>query len=196
MRISISKNIPLTPFATSRHEYAHANTIVPVEDGNYLICHRLLDMVAIIDRNSGRYAWERREPGWGGPHDIQILDNGNMMIFANRWNLGPWRGSEIVEFDRNSGDTVWSYRGEPTHTFDSHFISGCQRLANGNTLICEGQWGRIFEVTTDGDLVWEYINPFFTEPEPGRLPGNNLFRAFRYTPDSAEIRGRLDGKLE
>lgn len=36
-----------------------------------------------------------------------------------------------------------------------------QRLANGNTLICEGDCGRIFEVTSDGELVWEFVNPYF-----------------------------------
>ena len=34
-----------------------------------------------------------------------------------------------------------------------------QRLFSGNTLICEGQWGRVFEVTKDSEIVWEYILP-------------------------------------
>ena len=31
---------------------------------------------------------------------------------------------------------------------------------HGNTLICEGSNGRIFEVTPAGEIVWEYVNPF------------------------------------
>jgi hypothetical protein len=67
--------------------------------------------------------------------------------------------------------------------FFSPYISGAQRLANGNTLICEGVHGRIFEVTGAGEVVWEYVNPHFFEG-PGR-PGltNAVFRAFRYTPE-------------
>lgn len=187
------KKYPLSGPTPNHHEYAHPNTIVPLDDGNYLICYRLLDMVAIIDRDSGNYIWERRVEQWGGPHDVQFLDNGNMMLFANRWNKGPWRGSAIIEFDKDSGETIWEYRGDPTHTFDSHFISGCQRQPNGNTLICEGQWGRIFEVTTEGNIVWEYVNPFFSEAAPvaGVRPGNYVFRSYRYAADSPQIQGRL-----
>jgi len=35
-------------------------------------------------------------------------------------------------------------------------MSGMQRLPNGNTLICEADVGRIFEVTNCGEVVWEY----------------------------------------
>ena len=34
-------------------------------------------------------------------------------------------------------------------------ISGCIRLPNGNTLICEGDYG-YWEVTTDKEVVWKY----------------------------------------
>ena len=88
--------------------------------------------------------------------------------------------------------------------FYSSHISGAQRLPNGNTLICEGRTGRIFEITAQGEVVWEYVNPYFAGstrapnvpplPElpahqvPGRrfpVENNNVFRAFRYSP--AEI---------
>ena len=64
-----------------------------------------------------------------------------------------------------------------------------QRLNSGNTLICEGQWGRVFEVTPDKEIVWEYISPFF-DPAPGGGEANMMFRAYRYAADSAEIAGR------
>ena len=35
-----------------------------------------------------------------------------------------------------------------------------ERLPNGNTFICESSSGRVFEVTSDCEVVWEYINPF------------------------------------
>ena len=37
--------------------------------------------------------------------------------------------------------------------FFSMFKSGAQRLPNGNTLIVESNWGRIFEVQQKGDIV-------------------------------------------
>src|SRR5439155_2484227 len=47
---------------------------------------------------------------------------------------------------------------------------------NGNTLICEGCDGRIFEVTADGQVVWEFVNPHVSH-EAGRPGLNNwVFR--------------------
>ena len=81
----------------------------------------------------------------------------------------------------------------PRYTFHSPFISGAQRLWSGNTLICEGMWGRIFEVTPDKELVWEYVSPYFT-PQDAKGPmagNNNVFRAYRYAVDGPEIQGRV-----
>ena len=51
---------------------------------------------------------------------------------------------------------VWTYMAPG---FFSSFVSGAQRLANGNTLVCEGQFRRLFEVDPAGNLVWEYSDP-------------------------------------
>ena len=52
---------------------------------------------------------------------------------------------------------VWSY-SDPL-TFYSPFVSGAQRLRNGNTLITQGMFRRIFEITPAGNVVWEYTDP-------------------------------------
>ena len=52
---------------------------------------------------------------------------------------------------------------------------------NGNTLICEGFFGRIFEVKTDGVLVWELVNPYFGDGTND--PNNRVFRACRYSAE-------------
>lgn len=43
--------------------------------------------------------------------------------------------------------------------FFSAIISGAHRLPNGNTFICSGFPGIIFEVTSAGETVWRYVNP-------------------------------------
>ncbi len=59
--------------------------------------------------------------------------------------------------------------------FYSSFISGTQRLSNGNTLICSGANGTIFEVTPEKAIVWKYVNPvkndtpIGTPPRPGQI---------------------------
>src|SRR5262245_4432323 len=54
---------------------------------------------------------------------------------------------------------VWSYVAPKKEEFYSSFISGAQRLPNGNTLICSGANGTIFEVTPSKEVVWKYVNP-------------------------------------
>ena len=80
-------------------------------------------------------------------------------------------------------------------SFYSFHISSAERQPNGNTLICEGAPGRIFEVTPSHEIVWEYINPFFlrvnrpTKGHPSNYT-NAVFRAHRYGPDHPALQGR------
>jgi hypothetical protein len=53
---------------------------------------------------------------------------------------------------------VWNYGAAIPGEFSSAFISGAQRLPNGNTVICSGVQDRVFEVTPDGEVVWNYFD--------------------------------------
>jgi hypothetical protein len=70
---------------------------------------------------------------------------------------------------------VWSYIADPPASFYADHISGAQRLANGNTLICDGPSGHVFEVTNAGDVIWEYTH--------GGGPATQIFRCERYGLD-------------
>ena len=65
------------------------------------------------------------------------------------------------------------------HHFYSPFISGAQRLPNGNTLITEGSDGRLLEVTRNHEVVWEYVSPYWGK----ELRLNLIYRAYRYPYD-------------
>jgi hypothetical protein len=173
-----------------RGEFAHANACAPLPDGAVMVSFRRLNFIAIIDRTTCRFRWEKRDDSWGHQHDCTMLPNGNILFFANgiHRTVNPY--SRVIELDPKTGETRWEYRGSPTWTFFSPNISGAQRFPNGNTLICEGQMGRLFEVTREGEIVWEYVCPFFA-PYEGDGPANSLFRAYRYAVDSPEIAGRL-----
>ncbi len=70
---------------------------------------------------------------------------------------------------------VWSYTAPKKPEFFSSFISGAQRLSNGDTLICSGANGTIFEVTPEKAIVWKYVNPVRNDtplgmpPRPGQI---------------------------
>ena len=53
----------------------------------------------------------------------------------------------------------WSYAAPKKIDFYAPFISGAQRLPNGDTLICSGTNGTVFEVTPNKEIVWKYVNP-------------------------------------
>ncbi len=184
------ENYPLHPLVP-RRVFAWCNTCSLTHDGDILISLRQINTVAIIDKRTAKIKWERRDDSWGHQHDSQMLANGNIMLFANGMNTTvPHPHSFITEFDPKTNETVWEYRSTPWTFFYSHHISGAERLWNGNTLICEGSFGRLFEVTPAGEIVWEFINPHFDDMFMGDTV-NWVFRAFRYAEDSPEIAGRV-----
>ncbi len=71
----------------------------------------------------------------------------------------------------------WSYMMD----IFSGFISGVQRLPNGNTLICCGPQGYLYEVDDQKQKVWEWTNPFH---DTGF--NNRVFKARRYYPPAVE----------
>jgi hypothetical protein len=97
---------------------------------------------------------------------------------------------------------AWTYQANPPASLYAQDISGAHRLPNGNTLIDQGTLGRFMEVTSAGELVWEYINPVSASgplvqgsyiPDDITHPGeklNSVFRIYRYAPDYAAFNGR------
>jgi hypothetical protein len=77
------------------------------------------------------------------------------------------------------GKTVWSF-GEKAPGGAAQQHHDWARLPNGNTFIDEGQSGRLFQVTPDGDIVWEYVNPYHKvgkDPVTGKATANpQLYR--------------------
>jgi hypothetical protein len=137
----------------------------------------------------------QHDPNWveEGP------DAGKIIIFNNGVNRpnGNWSSVDLIEapidsdgqyiLEGNSAygpaTAAWSYTATLPNAFYSINISGAQRMPNGNTVICEGNEGRIFEVKLDGSIVWEYINPVNNNGpivQGGNPLGNSLFRAYRY----------------
>jgi hypothetical protein len=171
---------------------------------NIIIDCRWANFVAIISRATGNIAWRigpdfsegTPEHGIGqfiGPHHAHMIPRGlpgegNILIFDNGGKTG-YGGpdgfprysrdySRVVEFNPVTLEIVWQYGTQDgDDNFYSVNISSAQRLPNGNTLITDGPNGRIFEVTTDKVIAWQYISPL---TERG---GNAVYRAYRVPPE-------------
>ncbi len=111
---------------------------------------------------------------------ILIFDNGMHRLDDSM----PF--SRVIEVDAATNQIVWRYQDRPSWNFFSPRMGNAQRLPNGNTLICESSFGRFFELTTDGEIVWEYVNPVFGRPifaGPTDTQSNLVFRAHRYSAE-------------
>lgn len=168
----------------------HINSLWHCQDGNILVSMRWLSAVFKIEYPSGKVLARYGRGSVFHQHDARELDNGNILIFDNgsdRHGYGP-AYSRVVEINPNTNAIVWEYKAENPSDFYSALGSGCERLPNGNTVICEYAQGRVFEVTYDHELVWEYVNPFM-----GTRAGvykNWLFRAHRYLSDYPGFEGK------
>ena len=130
--------------------------------------------VVILERHSGAVVRRIGPPLLSNPHAASVLSNGNILSVDNGTGSVP-QLSRVVEIDPNVGKIVWSYEKAPI-AYRGARISNAQRLWNGNTLITEGEDGRLFEVTACGAVVWEYINPHWFGPSET----NVVTRAYRY----------------
>ena len=87
--------------------------------------------------------------------------------------------------------TVWEYAASEKGSFLADFISGAERLPDGNTLVCDGPKGRLFEVTPAGRTVWEFESPYSGDaPNPHGDPPRSIFRAAFIPRDHPALAGR------
>jgi hypothetical protein len=114
------------------------------------------------------------------------IDNDGNYLISNDMPFGP-------------ESSVWRYISPNKTDFYAMNISGSQRLPNGNTLICNGPYGEFFEVNSNGDILWKYINPVvdggilfqFDDVPSGQLgQTNTVFRAERYALDHPAFIGK------
>ena len=148
-----------------------------------------------------------------GQHDAQWIeaglpDEGKIMVFNNGQGRpeGSYSSVDIItppilsdgsyEIDNENAfgpeELFWTYTTF-ANDFYSPRVSGAQRLPNGNTLICEGVKGRIFEVDQTGGTDWYYISPVIggnIAPQGTIAGANDLFRAYRYAPDFPAFDGK------
>jgi hypothetical protein len=94
-----------------------------------------------------------------------------------------------------SKQVVSAYRTLNNHSLFSQIGSSGQRLPNGSLFVCSDTEGHFLEVTAQGELAWEYINPITRDGPVKTLSDalpmtNSVFRAFRILPDDPALAGR------
>jgi hypothetical protein len=150
------------------YDYFHPNALTILSDtplgrednrfreGNFLVCFRNVNQVAVLDRTTAEvlWAWGEGELEW--PHHPTMTPAGNILIFDNGVER---KASRVIELNPVTYEIEWAYGTRPEEHFYSYSKGSAQRLPNGNTLICDSDNGRAFEVTENGQMVWEWFNP-------------------------------------
>lgn len=126
-------------------------------NGNYLVCLYGQEVVREIDPQ-GRVV--REIPAAGGPHSAARLPNGNTLIACG----DKHKQGQVIEVDP-AGRTVWRVGTEELPGIRLYFMTGFQRLPNGNTLLSNwlghGQFGKaphLMELTPDKRVVWTFAD--------------------------------------
>ncbi|MEZ5832640.1 MAG: arylsulfotransferase family protein [Dongiaceae bacterium] len=187
--------------STRTGDYLHANSVdilkapVPGIPGSHagqaLVSLREVSTLALFDLERGEVVWAQTGP-WVRQHDAQVLPDGHGLVFDNEGDASGNGRSRVIEFEPATSRIVWSYAGRPDEPLESTERSSETRLANGNTLVVESMAGRMLEVTPNGDIVWEFINPVRGGDGDRRIP--IIFWVQRISPDTyfdEEFRGEL-----
>jgi hypothetical protein len=97
-------------------------------------------------------------------HDPDFIDGNRISVFDNNNKGEMTQGvySRIVIEDARSGELTVAFEGSKRIPFFTHIMGKHQWLSNGNLLVSASSYGRVFEVSPAGELVWEFTN--ITEP--------------------------------
>ena len=161
-------------------------------------------MIAIVDKATGKFLWTYDD--LVGPHHPNMIENRNLVVYDNGGDCGFDRGypsksrhyTRLVEIEIKTKKVVWDYTYQPRNWVRGHVSSArdpdrqqflstawgsIQRLPSGNTFSLDATKGRLFEITPDGEIVWEYVNPFLSysfEPYvPGAVIDKGVYRCYR-----------------
>ncbi len=180
-----------------REEWLHCNSLAVLKNGDIALSSRQTDALLIVEKKTGRIRFRWGSAAYldnktiemragaktlGGPHDVSQIDEGlpgagHLLCYDNGLYADA---SRAVEIDLETGKEVWqSSQAGIGRVHFSAFAGSAQRLPNGNTLISEAAGGRFFQIASDGEIVWEYVNPFM----PSAQYQGAVFQAQCYAPN-------------
>jgi PGF-CTERM protein len=140
-------------------DWSHVNDVDRVGEGRYLVSPRNFDQVIVVNRTTGDI-------------DLRLGENRNHRILRQQHNpdyletnqgrptmlVADSENDRIVEYSRADGEwnRTWTLGNRST----LNWPRDADRLPNGNTLVTDSRNHRVFEVTPDGEIVWEVYTPW------------------------------------
>jgi hypothetical protein len=181
----------------AKFDYYHLNTIKVLpenplgkedkrfQQGNWITCFRNADLIVILDKDTKEIVWHWGPGKVDWPHMPYMLDNGEILIFDNGTHRTDGTApaySKVIQVNPVNYEITWEYKTDPPQKFFSQFRGSAQRFPNGNTLITEADSGHVFEVTQQGETVWDFYNPIFNAQNKRKL----IYRMLRYPKETVK----------
>lgn len=148
--------------------------------------HFIDEHLSPVDPNYGKIAVFNNQVG---------EDYSTVNIFNPQWDMYSmsYPFSQGV-YMPNEFDLTREHPEDRTMMFSTG-LSSVQLLPNTNLLVCVGRFGYSFEMTQDGDIVWEYRTPLImgqaaTQGAELSINNNLTFRMDRYPLDFPAFDGR------
>lgn len=166
-------------FSSSASDWTHINSIdynaeldqIVLSVHNFseiwIIDHSISSQEAETEKGDLMYRWGNPQTvnGTGervlyNQHDVEWIENNRILIF-NNGNMFQRPYSSVVEIEYSdetvlgATDVVWDC--DLGRQYYASYVSGAQRLKNGNTLVCIGPSGTVLEVAPNGDILSEFI---------------------------------------
>lgn len=134
--------------------------------GDIMISLRNISAILVFDGTSRRIKYlnmgnvlRQHDPDFIDGNRISVLDNNNERPGV------PDTRSRIVVLNADGSAPNVLFEGSSEKPFSTYILGKHQYLPNGNILVTESMKGRAFELTPEGEVVWEYFNL----AEPGLL---------------------------
>ncbi len=149
------------------YDYYHLNTIRRLPDtplgrrdarfqeGNWLLCSRHTDLIFIVDPKTGKVVWSWGPGELEWPHAPIMEEDGTILLFDNGTRRHYTR---LLRLNPENKTILWEYKGDPPKDFYSGLRGLAQPLPNGNILVTDSEKARVFEITSEGELVWDYYH--------------------------------------
>ena len=131
--------------------------------GDLVVSLRNINLIAVLDGKSYKVKWHKTGP-WIRQHDPDFIGNGKIAVYDNgddgTSSGDVLRGSTIMAVDPATDVVEIVYQGSKEAPFYSKYMGKMQFLRNGNLLVTESVRGRVFELSKENEVVWEYISRF------------------------------------
>ncbi len=151
---------------------AYADQFPEFEAGDLLVSLRSHNLLFVVDPDTWKVKWHQTGP-WVRQHDPEFDADGTIMVFNNnayrlsltddgQTDMSAPRVSNIMKTDPRTGATEVIYGDRAGEEFLSVIRGKIDPIDGGagGVLVTEHEAGRVFEVSPDREITWQYINRY------------------------------------